>query len=58
MIPDVIDKERHGLHITPCYKKFTLILANESTKLIAKQKKPQENKNEGRRLSSRQVLYS
>ena len=50
----MIDKERHGLPITPCYKKFTLILANESTKPTEEQKKQQVNENEGRRLSSRQ----
>ena len=28
-IPDVIDAKRHGIHLTPCYKKFTLILSSQ-----------------------------
>ena len=27
-IPKVITEEDHGIHITPCYKRFTLILSN------------------------------
>ena len=27
-IPDTIDRN-HGIHITPCYKKFTLILSSQ-----------------------------
>ena len=30
-IPDVLDSSIHGIHITPCYKKFTLILAKKHT---------------------------
>ena len=32
-IPDVIDSNIHGIHVTPCYKKFTLILST-----VAKEK--------------------
>ena len=28
-IPDVIDECIHGIHIIPCYNKFTLILSRE-----------------------------
>ena len=29
MIPDAIDMNIHGIHITPCYNKFTLILSQK-----------------------------
>ena len=28
-IPDTIDRN-HGIHMTPCYKKFTLILSSQT----------------------------
>ena len=31
LVPDSIDPEIHGIHMEPCYKKFTLINAQEST---------------------------
>ena len=29
LVPDSIDPEIHGIHMEPCYKKFTLIIAQE-----------------------------
>ena len=29
-IPETINNDIHGIHITPCYKKFTLILAGDN----------------------------
>ena len=50
MIPDVIN-ETHDIHITPCYKKFTLILTKNQTNL--------ENiASKERRSSSRQACSS
>ena len=54
MIPDVIDKEIHGIHIIQCYKKFTLILAKESTKPLEEQTTCEVKENKEKRLSSRQ----
>ena len=31
LVPDNIQDATHGVHMTPCYKKFTLILAGESS---------------------------
>ena len=31
LVPDNIQNATHGVHMTPCYKKFTLILAGESS---------------------------
>ena len=30
LVPDIIDNDIHGIHMEPCYKKFTLILAKKS----------------------------
>ena len=27
-IPDAFDQNLHGIHLTPCYKKFTLMLSS------------------------------
>jgi hypothetical protein len=29
LIPEEIDPVQHGIHLVPCYKKFTLILSKE-----------------------------
>ena len=29
LVPQEIDPVRHGIHLVPCYKKFTLILSKE-----------------------------
>ena len=29
LVPDHIDPALHGIHLTPCYKKFTLIISRE-----------------------------
>ena len=31
LVPDNIQDATHGVHVTPCYKKFTLILVGESS---------------------------
>ena len=31
LIPDIINNDVHGIHMIPCYKKFTLILAGQSS---------------------------
>ena len=31
-IPDAFDQNLHGIHLTPCYKKFTLILSSVKKK--------------------------
>ena len=35
MIPNEINKTIHGIHITPCYKKFTMLLAHRKHGLKA-----------------------
>ena len=30
LVPDIIDNDIYGIHMEPCYKKFTLILAKKS----------------------------
>ena len=30
LVTDIIDNDIHGIHMEPCYKKFTLILAKKS----------------------------
>ena len=31
LIPDKIDKHKHGIHLDPCYKKFTLICSQDNS---------------------------
>ena len=45
LIPEVIDNERHGIHLEPCYKLFTFILSKR------KELKPTETR-QSARLSS------
>ena len=35
-IPEIIDYQKHGIHMEPCYKKFTLILAKKAKQSIPK----------------------
>ena len=35
-IPEIIDHQKHGIHLEPCYKKFTLILAKKAKQSIPK----------------------
>ena len=37
-VPGIIDPNMHGVHITPCYKKFTLILSTVPKKSSRLQK--------------------
>ena len=46
-IPDIVDENKHGIHLTPCYKKFTLILSKRGVSEI------DENEYQEKRKSSR-----
>ena len=35
LVPNVIDHNLHGVHMEPCYKKFTLILSKRKVEQVA-----------------------
>ena len=52
-IPEIIDHQKHGIHLEPCYKKFTSILAKK-----AKQSTPNPEKRSSARLTPVRDFYS